>query len=522
MDLGTLLRFAAQRVPDTEALVDGDLRLTYAAWDARVNAVAHALRARGLAPRERFVLCLKNSEGWLTTYFALQRLGAIAVPINFRFASNEVRYCLEDAGAAGVLFEPATRGAVLEALADLPSCRLRVFAGADAPPGALPLEALAEEPCPEPRPEPRPEPVEGRVDDGELSLILYTSGTTGRPKGVPRSHRNAHAGALAHIVQCGYAWGERTLGIMPLYHTMGIHSLHSMVMLGGTLVVMRDWDAAAAVDLIARERISALYLIPTLYYDLLRAPNCAGADLSCVRKLAYAGAPMLSSLTQSCVQRFRPQVFVNHYGSTEVYTFSVCDRVAAKPGCAGRPGLHAALRIVTADPERRVLPHEVVKPGELGEVIASLASAEAFRGYWNRPEATAKALRDGWYFTGDLGALDAEGDLTVSGRVDDMIISGGENIHPIEVEEVLARHPHVADAAVVGTPDERWGQKVTAFVVPGDPALTAGAIEAFCKSSRDLALFKRPREVIFVKAIPKTASGKILRRLLRDGQYERT
>ncbi len=517
MDLGTLLRFAAQRTPEDEALLDGDLRLTYAAWDARVNAVTHALRGRGLAPRDRFVLCLKNSEPWLTTYFALQRLGAIAVPINFRFASNEVRYCLEDAGAAGILFEPATRGAVLEALGDLPSCRLRLFAGADAPPGALPLNALTQAPFHEPR----PEPVEGRVDDGELSLILYTSGTTGRPKGVPRTHRNAHAGALAHIVQCGYAWGERTLGIMPLYHTMGIHSLHSMVMLGGTLVVMRDWDAGTAVDLIARERVSALYLIPTLYYDLLRAPNCAVADLSCVRKLAYAGAPMLSSLTEACVQRFRPQVFVNHYGSTEIYTFSVCDRVAAKPGCAGRPGLHAALRIVTADPERRVLAHEVVKPGELGEVIASLASAEAFRGYWNRPEATAKALRDGWYFTGDLGWLDAEGDLTVSGRVDDMIISGGENIHPIEVEEVLARHPHVADAAVVGTPDEKWGQKVTAFVVAGDPGLTAAALDAFCRTSLDLAPFKRPREVVFVRAIPKTASGKILRRLLRDGRYER-
>jgi len=513
MDLGTLLRLTAERFPENEAVVDGDLRLTYAAWDARVNALAHALRARGLGRGDRFVLCLKNSEEWLTTYFALQRLGAIAVPINFRFAPNEVRHCLGDAGAAGILFEPATRAAVLEALRDLPACRLRVFAGPDPPPATIPVEALAEAAC--------PEPVEGRVDEGEPSLILYTSGTTGRPKGVPRTHKNAHAGALAHIVQCGYAWEERNLGIMPLYHTMGIHSLHSMVMLGGATVAMRDWDAAAAVALIARERISVLYLVPTLFYDLLRAPHGAGADLSCVRKLAYAGAPMTSSLTEACVQRFHPQVFVNHYGSTEIYTFSVCDRVAAKPGCAGRPGLHAALRIVTADPERRVLPHEAAKPGELGEVIASLTSDEAFRGYWNRPEATAKALRDGWYFTGDLGYLDREGDLYVSGRVDDMIISGGENIHPTEVEDVLARHPQVLDAAVVGTPDEKWGQKVTAFVVPAEGGVAAEAIAAFCKDSGDLAPFKRPREVIFVKAIPKTASGKILRRLLRDGRYER-
>jgi 2-furoate---CoA ligase len=229
---------------------------------------------------------------------------------------------------------------------------------------------------------------------------------------------------------------------------------------------------------------------------------------------------MLSSLTEACTRRFRPETFVNHYGSTEIYTFTVCDRVAAKPGCAGRPGLHSAIRIVAADPERRVLPHETVKPGELGEIIASLASDEAFRGYWNQPEATAKALRDGWYFTGDLGYLDADGDLYVSGRVDDMIISGGENIHPTEVEEVLARHPRVQDVAVVGAPDEKWGQRVTAFVVPAGPDLTAAALDTFCRTSPDLAPFKRPRQVVFVKAIPKTPSGKILRRLLREGEYE--
>jgi 2-furoate---CoA ligase len=161
----------------------------------------------------------------------------------------------------------------------------------------------------------------------------------------------------------------------------------------------------------------------------------------------------------------------------------------------------------------------VVAPGDQGEIIASLASDEAFAGYWNRPDADARALRGGWYFTGDLGYIDDEGELHVAGRVDDMIISGGENIHPVEVEEVLARHPGVRDVAVVGEPDERWGQRVVAFVVPAAPALTAEALDAHCRGSADLAPFKRPRRVVFVQAIPKTASGKILRRLLRDGQY---
>jgi 2-furoate---CoA ligase len=175
--------------------------------------------------------------------------------------------------------------------------------------------------------------------------------------------------------------------------------------------------------------------------------------------------------------------------------------------------------VVTASTERRVGPDEVVPAGEKGEIIASLASPEAFAGYWNRPDADVRALRDGWYFTGDMGYVDGDGELVVTGRVDDMIISGGENIHPVEVEEVLARHPHVADVAVVGEPDERWGQRVTAFVVPAARGLTADALDAHCRGSADLAPFKRPRRVVFVQAIPKTASGKILRRLLREGQY---
>jgi len=212
-------------------------------------------------------------------------------------------------------------------------------------------------------------------------------------------------------------------------------------------------------------------------------------------------------------------VFVNHYGSTEIYTFSVRPDVQQKPGCAGWPGLHSTLRVVTASAERRVGPDEVVPQGERGEIIARLDSDEAFARYWNRPDADARALRDGWYFTGDMGHLDADGELHVAGRVDDMIISGGENIHPVEVEDVLARHPGVRDVAVVGESDERWGERVVAFVVPGEPAPTAEALDQHCRQSGALAAFKRPRRVVFVREIPKTASGKILRRLLREGLY---
>ncbi len=454
------------------------------------------------------LIALKNRWEHVLAYWALQAIASVPVPVNHRFAPAELAYVLSDSGARVVLFERATASAVLES-ARGESPRL-IYVDDDPPAGAVAFAELLDSAS-----SPSRAPAES-----DLSLILYTSGTTGRPKGVPRTHRNHAAGAVAHALQCGYEWGERTLGVMPLYHTMGIHSLTSMAAINGAFVCQRDWSAALALALIARERLSALYLIPTLFYDLVHAPELARADVTSVRKLAYAGAPMLAPLTEACVKAFSPDVFVNHYGSTEIYTFSVRPDVHLKPGCAGRPGLHSTLRVVTASTERRVGPDEAVAPGDKGEIVARLDSDEAFAGYWNRPDADAKALREGWYFTGDMGYLDGDGELYVSGRVDDMIISGGENIHPVEVEEVLARLAGVRDAAVVGEPDARWGERVVAFIVTSDAGLTAEAVDRYCRESADLASFKRPRRVVFVESIPKTASGKILRRILRHGGPE--
>ncbi len=507
MTLARLLDRAVLRHPEAPAVVDGARRLTYADLAREAAALGRGLAQLGVGKGDRVLIALKNRIEHVLTYWALQTIGGVPAPVNFRLAGGELRYVLEDCGARVALFEQATTAAMLEA-AEGWQGRL-VFAGGDAPAGALPFtELLAPGGS-----------VDRNVAAGDLSLILYTSGTTGRPKGVPRTHRNHHAGALAHVIQCGYQWGERTLGVMPLYHTMGIHSLTSMAAVNGCFACQADWSARLALSLIEAERLTALYLIPTLYHDLIHAPEFRPERVASVKKLAYAGAPMLASLTEACVKTFRPEVFVNHYGSTEIYTFSVFPDVHTKPGCAGRPGIHSKLRVVVASTERRIGPDETVPPGEKGEIIASLDSDEAFAGYWNRPDADGKALRDGWYFTGDMGYVDEAGDLYVSGRVDDMIISGGENIHPVEVEEVLARHPHVKDVAVVGEPDEKWGERVVAFVVPGDLGLIATMLDQHCLDSPDLANFKRPRRIVFVKEIPKTASGKILRRLLRDGHY---
>jgi len=502
-----MLRHAALRRPRAEAVVHGATRLTYAELDQETDALARGFQRLGVSRGDRVLIALKNRVEHVLAYWALQKIGGVPTPVNFRLASGEMRYVLEDSGARVALVEDATAAAVTDAARGTQTALVHV--GTVSPPGAIGFETLVAEggaPAAE-------------VAESDLSLILYTSGTTGRPKGVPRTHRNHCAGALAHALQCRYEWSERTLGVMPLYHTMGIHSLTSMVAVNGCFVCQPDWSAAEGLRLIAGERLTALYLIPTLYWELVHAPDLARTDVSSVRKLAYAGAPMLAALTEACAKAFAPEVFVNHYGSTEIYTFSVRPAVDAKPGSAGWPGIHAALRVVTASTERRVTADEVVPPGEKGEIIASLASDEAFTSYWNRPDADSKALRDGWYFTGDMGYLDADGELFVSGRVDDMIISGGENIHPVEVEEVLARHPLVGDVAVIGEPDEKWGERVVAFVVARGRGLTAEALDHHCREAADFAGFKRPRRVVFVSEIPKTASGKILRRLLRDGQY---
>ena len=509
MTLGQLLERAALRRPEATAVVDGARRLTYAELAEEARALGRGFDRLGVSRGDRVLIALKNRLEHVLAYWALQMIGGVPTPVNFRLAGGELRYVLDDCGARVALFEPAT-GGLVEAARGWSGQLVSV--GGDAAAGTRPFAELAASSR-------GATGARSRAAESDLSLLLYTSGTTGRPKGVPRTHRNHHAGALAHALQCRYEWGERTLGVMPLYHTMGIHSLTSVAAVNGCFVCQADWSAAGALGLIEAERVTALYLIPTLFHDLVHAPEFRPERVASVRKLAYAGAPMLASLTEACAKAFRPDVFVNHYGSTEIYTFSVFPDVHTKPGCAGRPGIHSRLRVVVASTERRVSPDEMVPPGDKGEIIASLDSDEAFAGYWKRPDADLKALRDGWYFTGDMGYVDEAGDLYVAGRVDDMIISGGENIHPVEVEEVLARHPQVKDVAVVGESDEKWGERVVAFVVPADRGVTAAALDQYCRESRGLANFKRPRRIVFVEEIPKTASGKILRRLLRDGRY---
>src|SRR5438270_12162681 len=336
----------------------------------------------------------------------------------------ELVYCIGDAEPVLVFYEEDNRVTIEAALKQAQSSARVCAVGASA--GSDTFEQLRRRGA-------SLQAVPALSDDA-IAIMLYTSGTTGRPKGVPRSHLNEASAAEAHIIQNVYTLFESTIAVMPFYHTMGMRTLLSTTFLNGKLVLLPDYEPQAALELLAQEKVTSLYLVPTLYYDLVSCPQFDQYDLRALTNLGYAGAAMTSSLTQTCFERFHPKIFVNHFGSSEDYTFTICSWLDRKPTCAGRPGFHEDVRIATADPTRYVLPDEVVDIDTAGEVIVSLSSPEAFKGYWHRPDANEKAIRQGWYFTGDLGVWDQDGDLWVQGRVDDMLISGGVSIHALEVD----------------------------------------------------------------------------------------
>jgi 2-furoate---CoA ligase len=505
LDLGRTFLQSVERSPDALALVDGDFRVTYAQWHRIVCDAAQGLRELGLTRGDRLLVVLQNRWEMATLHWACQLAGIVIVPLNWRAKPEELDYCVTDAGVKAIIYEPVSAEAVVQSAVaqQVPRIGLDEAPGRTATFDALLVHDEAANPGP-------------HADAEDYSLILYTSGTTGRGKGVPRRHRHERAAALAHVAQNLYRHGERTLGVMPLYHTMGVRSLLAMALVDGLFVCVRRWNPEVVLDAIAQYRLTCLYLVPTLYHDLLAAPSFARTDTATVTKLGFAGAPMNDGLLKRLSEAFRPELFVNHYGSSEVYTFSIDQDATRKPGSAGRAGINTRLRVVRLDART---PEDCAGVHEEGQIIAELLGDEAFEGYWNRPDANAKSLHEGWYFTGDTGYFDEDGDLFVSGRVDDMIISGGENISPVDIESVLSLHPGVDEVAVAGVKDERWGQRVVAFIKRrGD--VNAETLDAWCRSS-DLVNFKRPRDYVFVDDIPKSPVGKILRRKLTAGEYVR-
>lgn len=503
LDLGRTLLQAVERSPHQLAIVDGEVQLTYEQWFERIARTAGALAELGLTRGDHLIAVLQNRWEMATLHWACQLLGIIMTPLNWRATAEDLAYCVDDAGAKAIFYESVSQQAVSGLASGM---RVPLVCVGEASPEGLGFAPLIES-------SPLWTTPAAAADD--ISLMLYTSGTTGRPKGVPRRHRHERAAALAHVAQNVYRRSERTLGVMPLYHTMGVRSLLAMALIDGLFVCQPRFSAAGAVAAIREWQLTNLYLVPTLYHDLITCEAFSRAAVASVKKLGYAGAPMSEGLVKRVADAFEPELFVNHYGSSEVYTFTINDDVRNKPRSAGRGGINQRIRVVRLDASAA---DELAAVGEEGQIIADLQSDEAFEGYWNRPDANAKSLRDGWYFTSDTGYWDEDGELYVTGRVDDLIITGGENVSPAEIENTLSLHPAVDEVAVVGMPDERWGKRIVAFVKRRGE-VTAEELDSHCLNS-SLSRFKRPREYVFVSSIPKSPVGKILRRKIVTGEFE--
>lgn len=496
-DLGHILVAAAENAPNAIAIVDGDDRFTYAQWTKQVAGLAGGLARRGAQPGDRILCALQNRWEAAALYWACQLGGFVFAPVNWRVSASELDHYLTDSGACLLVHEAVSADAVAGSQAAQRVRAVSVDEGGAAGPASFAALLAGED------------QIGGHADPENISILLYTSGTTGRPKGVPRRHRMEHAAAQRQIAINELVRGDVALGCMPLFHTMGIRALVCAAYLQGTFVCMRRFDAQHALDLIASERVTHLGLVPTMYHDMVELPSASAADLSSVDRLMSAGAPLTQALLDRLGAIFTPARIVNQYGSTEIYVSTFESAAAARPGSVGKPSAPTSIRVVQIEATD---PTQCVRRGEEGQVIVSLDGEDAFEGYWHLPEADEKAIRDRWYFTGDLGHQNAEGDLFVTGRVDDLIISGGENISPVEIENKLMLYPGIAEAVVVGLPDPRLGQAVTA-AVRAVASIDPRELDQFCRKA-GLPGYKCPKRYIFVHEIPRSPSGKILRRKL--------
>ncbi|TXK41332.1 acyl-CoA synthetase [Nonomuraea sp. C10] len=497
--IGDLLRRSAARYPAKTAIIYGDLRQSYADLDRTVNRTANALASRGVGKGDRFAILSHNDHAFVVAYFALARLGAISVPINFMLGPEEVAYILEHAGASGMLVEEALLPVAEGAVSDRVAVRGVIGAGRD---GWEPVEdwmAHGDD----------AEPVVEIGDDDPIQL-MYTSGTESRPKGATLSSRSLISQYVTCVVDGEMSGDDVEVHALPLYHCAQLHCfLTPGIYLGATNIVLPGADPAAILAAIESERATKLFCPPTVWIGLLRHPDFDRRDLSSLRKGYYGASIMPVEVLKEIAARLPEVRLFNFYGQTEmapVATILRPEEQLTRLGSAGRPALNVETRIVGDD-------GEPLPPGEVGEIAHR--SPHAMLGYWNDPEKTAEAFRGGWFHSGDLGVMDVDGYLSVVDRKKDMIKTGGENVASREVEEAIYQHPSVAEAAVFGVPDERWIEAVTAAVVLREGAsLTADELVAFLRGR--LAPFKTPKQVRFVAALPKNASGKVLKRELRE------
>jgi long-chain acyl-CoA synthetase len=503
MNLAHTLTQSALKWRDKTALVFEGKRWTYGQWNRWVNKAAHAFRAAGIGKGDPVAVFTYNLPEQVTSFYALMKLGAVPVPINYRLAANEAKYVVDDSRARILVFEEALRAPVM-AIKDSLAVEKLVYIGGKPEGKEIPFDRFV---APGAETEPAAE-----VAWEDPAFMMYTSGTTGRPKGVVRSHRAEIMGSMIMALECGFSHHDILLNNKPLYHIAQLQiQFIPFVQLGGTNVLTRGFDVHETLSLVGAERISVLHGVPTQMVMLVAA-DLSKYELSSLRRGFYGGQTLADDVTRKCMALF-PDYFANVYGSTEGLCVTTCDyrKYPNKLGSVGKAAVNMEVRVIRTDSKD---PEALCKPGEIGELITRGPSL--LSGYYRLPERSKAAFANGWFLSGDAAVLDDEGFITVMGRMDHTIKSGAENIHPSEIENVLFKHPGIANAAAVGLPSRKWGQVACAAIIRKDPKLTAEALDAFCRASPDLADFKRPRHYFFIDEIPSNPTGKVERGKLKD------
>jgi fatty-acyl-CoA synthase len=495
--IGSWTARRARSSPERVAVVHGGLEYTYADLHDRVQRLAAVLRGKGVRRGDRVAYLGGNHPALLETLFAAGTLGAVFVPLNTRLAVPELAYMLDDSGSR-VLVHGAEKSAEATELADSPGPRVLVPVGGDAPGCYEDLLARAV-----------PEPVDEPVGPDDTCMIMYTSGTTGRPKGAELTHGNITWNCVNVLIDVDVTADETTLVSAPMFHTAALNMTCLPTLLkGGRVVIEPGFDPARTIELFTALRISWMFGVPAMFNALTEHPDWPDADLSSLRVLMAGGAPVPES-TIAAYQK-RGLTFLQGYGMTEtapgVLMLGAADSVR-KAGSAGRPSIFTDVRVVRPDLTDAA-------PGEPGEVLVQ--GPNVMRGYWGRSDDTARSrTADGWFRTGDVATRDPEGFVTIVDRVKDMIISGGENIYPAEVENALYDHPDVLECAVIAVPDERWGEVGRAVVVPR-PGSAPAETDLITHLTGQLARYKIPKSVVFADELPRNATGKLRKAALRE------
>lgn len=487
-------------------LLFGEQRSTFAQFAARALRLTGALHAVGLRAQDRISILAMNCPEYLEVYGVSEVAPYILAPINYRLAPPEIAYIVRDAAPRVLLFEPQYESVVAALRGQLPSVEHYIYLGRSAPEWASDYEAFLMTGSPEGAPL-RPCPA-------DVTAIMYTSGTTGRPKGAMITHEAMIALCECWSHELAADLGDRILLSMPFFHIGARSQGGALTYRGGSLVVHRTFDALEIVKTVERDRITQLHLAPTLVQAVLDLPDIDRYDLSSLKTLNYAAAPMPLTVLKRALKRFGP-ILINGYGQTEGAGTTLrkyyhrpegTQRDLKRLTSIGQPVLSTSVRIVDE--------HDSEVPvGVIGEIC--LRSPQNMAGYWNNSVASAETLRGGWLHTGDMGCSDEEGFIYLADRKKDMIVSGGENVYSREVEEALMSHPSVADVAVIGVPDERWGEAVKAVVVLRKGAsVSVEILTGYCRAL--IAGYKCPKSIEFVPELPRLPSGKVSKLALRE------